>query len=145
MLDILIVDDDVCLAFILSEYLEAAGYRCTHAENVREARHHLDQRVFDLVVSDVNMPGESGFDLLGDVASSHPGTAFLLMSAADDMRNIRRAMRMGANGYLVKPFRLSDLHSKISTLIQSNSRQEVFVLDNLTEKFRTPAAMNCCA
>lgn len=122
MLDILIVDDDVCLGLILSEYLEAAGYCCTLAENVAQARKHLLRKAFDLVVSDVNMPGESGFDLLDHVTSHYVETAFLLMSAMDDTSNKQRALQMGACGYLVKPFRLSELHARIGIIVQHYSR-----------------------
>jgi len=117
MLNILIVDDDVCLSFILSQYLSAAGYSCTVVENVAKARTHLHLTRFDLVISDVNMPGESGFELLRHVSSRHPETSLLLMSAMDDVRNKQRATQMGARGYLVKPFKLGDLRAQISTII----------------------------
>jgi len=122
MFNILVVDDDVCLSLILSEYLEAAGYCCTLAENVAQARKHLLRSAFDLVVSDVNMPGESGFDLLGHVTSRYVDTTFLLMSAMDDASNKQRALQMGACGYLVKPFRLGELHAIISIIAQQYSR-----------------------
>ena len=122
MLNVLIVDDDACLRLILSEYLEAAGYSCSSAENVAQARKHLVRNAFDLVVSDVNMPGESGFDLLRHVTSQYVETAILLMSATDDASNKQRALQMGACGYLVKPFRLSALHSIISGIVQQYSR-----------------------
>ena len=116
MLNILIVDDDVCLSFILSEYLSAAGHNCTVVENVAKARKRLSSIRFDVVISDVNMPGESGFELLHHVSSRHPGTSLLLMSALDDMRNKQRAAQMGARGYLVKPFKLGDLRNQISAI-----------------------------
>ena len=117
MLNILIVDDDVCLSFILSEYLSAAGHSCTVVENVAKARKRLSSIRFDVVISDVNMPGESGFELLHHVSSRHPETSLLLMSALDDVRNKQRAAQMGARGYLVKPFKLGDLRDQISTIV----------------------------
>jgi len=122
MFNILVVDDDVCLRLILSEYLEAAGYCCTLAENVSQARKHLSRGTFDLVISDVNMPGESGFDLLSYVTSRYFATTFLLMSAMDDVNSKKRALQMGACDYLVKPFRLSQLHAIISNVAQQCSR-----------------------
>lgn len=116
MLNILLVDDDVCLTFILSENLRAAGHRCVSAENVEQARIHLRKASYDLVISDMNMPGESGFDLLNYVASRHPDTAFLLMSAMNDPRDRKKALQMGAKGYLGKPFRLGELNTRIRAL-----------------------------
>jgi DNA-binding response OmpR family regulator len=120
MLNILLVDDDVFLTFILSENLQAAGHRCVSAENVEQARIHLRQAAYDLVISDVNMPGESGFDLLKYVTSRYQETAFLLMSAMDDPRDRRKALQMGAAAYLGKPFKLNELNARINALQRNN-------------------------
>jgi DNA-binding response OmpR family regulator len=122
MLNILLVDDDSCLTFILSENLQASGHRCVSAENVEQARFHLRQAAYDLVISDVNMPGESGFDLLNYVTSRHPDTAFLLMSAMDDPRDRRRALQMGATGYLGKPFRIAELNTRINAVAEHSHK-----------------------
>lgn len=123
MSTILIVDDDVCLGFLLAEYLSTVGHRCIRVENVAGARAHLRTNQVDLVISDVNMPGESGFDLLHHVSSCYPQISLLLMSAMDDAESRQRAAQMGACGYLVKPFKFGNLRAQLAAIAQQNNHQ----------------------
>ncbi|MCK8603842.1 response regulator [Desulfoferrobacter suflitae] len=123
MSTILIVDDDVCLSFLLSEYLSTIGHRCIRVENVAGARAHLRTHQVDLVISDVNMPGESGFDLLRHVSSCYPQISLLLMSAMDDAESRRRAAQMGARGYLVKPFKFGNLRAQLTAMAEQSHHQ----------------------
>jgi DNA-binding NtrC family response regulator len=106
---VLLVDDDEDLLFLIGEYLDAFGIEFDLAESAAQARKRLKYCEYDLVVSDLNMPGESGFDLFRSVSSRYPGLPFILMSGNRDPRLRREAISMGICEFLDKPFHLSDL------------------------------------
>ena len=113
---VLLVDDDEDLLFLIGEYLEAYGIEFDLAENAAQARKRLKYCEYDLIISDLNMPGESGFDLFRSVSSRYPGLPFILMSGNRDPRLRREAVSMGICNFLEKPFLLSDLKRLITNL-----------------------------
>ena len=109
MARILIVDDDEDLLLLMGEYLESVGLEYDLAVSAEQARNRLKRSRYDMVVSDFNMPGESGLDLLRYVSSMYPETPFVLMTGCYDLRIKRESMRMGAHAYIQKPFYLNEL------------------------------------
>lgn len=107
MAEILIVDDDETLLSVLDDFLRMEGYGCTTASSVAQARNHLEGKGFDLVISDFNMPRETGIDLLRYVRSECPDTAFVMMTATNDAELKRSVLEMGAQAFVSKPFKLS--------------------------------------
>ncbi len=105
----LLVDDDEDLLFLVGEYLDAYGIEFDLAESAAQARKRLKYCEYDIIISDLNMPGESGFDLFRSVSSRYPGLPFVLMSGNRDPRLRREAVSMGICEFLEKPFLLSDL------------------------------------
>lgn len=101
---LLVVDDEPFVRNGLVRTLERAGYVCESAEDASAARARLVNPSFDLVLCDIQMPGESGLNLLDDVALQLPDTGFLMVTAEDDPAVAKRAIEMGAYGYVVKPF-----------------------------------------
>ncbi len=79
-------------------------YRCEFATSVAEAREKLAGECFDLALCDIQMPGESGLDLVEEIARTHPETAIVLVTGVDDPEIAERAFELGAHNYLVKPF-----------------------------------------
>lgn len=118
MAKILIVDDDASFRFILKDFLEMNGYDCMEAGNVAQARRQLWWNRFDLILSDLNMPKESGFDLLDHVISSYPRTPFVLVTGNGDKATRVRALKLGACAYLSKPCRLNELLSVVMSMIR---------------------------
>ena len=106
---VLIVDDEMDFLLLIGQYLEAKGVDFELADSVAQARKHLGDSRFDVVISDFNMPGESGFDLFHFVSSSYPGLRFVLMTGCADTGLKREARKMGICGYLEKPFTMYDL------------------------------------
>jgi DNA-binding NtrC family response regulator len=106
---VLVVDDQEDFLSIIGQYLHANGIEIHLAQCASEARKHLTHCAYDLVISDLQMPGESGLDLFRFVSSRHPGLPFILMSGNLDPRLIREAMNMGICCFLEKPFELSYL------------------------------------
>ncbi len=101
---LLVVEDDADLREALVDTLELAGYDVVDADCGESAIVRLSKEPFDMVVSDVNMPGIDGHQLLEHVISKYPGLNFLMITAYGSIANAVDAMRQGAVDYLVKPF-----------------------------------------
>ncbi|WP_417500819.1 sigma-54-dependent transcriptional regulator [Marinobacter sp.] len=101
---ILIVEDDRDLREALVTTLELAKFRVSEASNAHEALVRLAESPVDMVVSDVNMPGLSGHELLGEVQRLYPGLPMMLITAYGQISHAVSAMQSGAVDYLVKPF-----------------------------------------
>jgi len=122
MARILIVDDDKDLLLIMSEYLSAYGFALEIAHSAAQARQYLEHSECDALLSDFNMPGESGLDLLGHVSSRYPGLPFIMMSGSGMSLLEDKAMKMGSSGYIEKPFRLKDLVRTLETALGLSNR-----------------------
>ena len=81
--EILIVDDEPAILRLLSHVLQQHGYRCTLANNSLEARECMSEKDFALLLCDVNMPGESGLDLIRTVLAESPSTAAIMVTGLD--------------------------------------------------------------
>lgn len=124
---VLIVDDEMDFLLLIGQYLEAKGVDFELADSVAQARKHLGDSRFDVVISDFNMPGESGFDLFHFVSSSYPGLRFVLMTGCTDAGLKREARKMGICGYLEKPFAMYDLMKVIYNHVAVVGRDEVCI------------------
>ena len=105
---VLVVDDDQFQRELVREILaeRAEIETCADAD---EALRALASRPFDLILSDLRMPGRSGLGLLQSVLRDHPGTDFVLLTANASVASAVEALRMGATDYLEKPVRAEDL------------------------------------
>lgn len=101
---ILVVEDDAALSEALVDSLEIAGYAVHAAADVESALAFLETHLPGLVLSDVQMPGMDGHDLLRVIKRRHPGLAVVLMTAYGQIDKAVDAMRDGAADYLPKPF-----------------------------------------
>jgi cyclic di-GMP phosphodiesterase len=101
---ILVVDDEAAVCTLLGERLENAGFACRSAESAEQALELLESETFDVIISDLNMPGKSGLDLLEIAHQKYPLTAILMVTGVDDIRVGIQAMKEGADDYLTKPF-----------------------------------------
>jgi len=111
---ILVVDDDEDLLFIIGEYLDSNGIGSHLAVSAAQARKRLAHFEYDLVISDLNMPGESGLDLFRSTSFRYPQLPFILMSGNLDPRLRREAISMGVCNFVQKPFELSYLKRLIT-------------------------------
>ena len=127
MAKVLIVDDEKDIRLLIGQYLEAKGVEFELADSVAQARKHLEDSHFDVVISDFNMPDESGFDLFHFISSRYPGLRFVLMSGCTDAGLKRKARRMGICGYLAKPFSMFDLMKFINNHESIAGHDEVCV------------------
>ena len=106
---ILIVDDEDQIRTLLARLLGAQGYDCITAESAAAGRRALKEGPVALVLSDVNMPGESGIDFSSEVLKEYPDTAVIMVTGMDDRRFAQVAIDGGAYGYILKPFKPNEL------------------------------------
>jgi len=114
---LLVVDDDRRIRDLLSRFLTSEGYRVTTADTAADARGKLKSLSFDLLVLDVMMPGESGFDF----AKSLRGTSdvpILMLTARDAAESRIKGLEMGADDYLSKPFEPRELSLRIASILK---------------------------
>ncbi len=103
VLRVLAVDDESAACKLLALMLRPPSFDCTTATNGEEALLAMQHERFDAVISDLQMPGISGLELLARVRRSYPHVAFLVTTGVDDVEVGVQAMRSGADDYLVKP------------------------------------------
>jgi DNA-binding NtrC family response regulator len=100
---VLIVDDEKIIIDPLSEFLRGEGYAVHAAHSFSEAMAQLERRAVDVVLSDINMPGGNGFELLHTIRKRWPETVAIMMTGFGTIESAVEAIRMGAYDYLTKP------------------------------------------
>jgi two-component system response regulator AtoC len=115
-MDILLIDDDPELRQTLAEVLKDAGHAVTEAGDGRKAAALLADTIFDVILSDVHLPGIDGPGLLQIVRKTSPLTDFILMTAFADVGQAVAALKDGATDYLTKPFDLDQLLHHIARI-----------------------------
>lgn len=115
---ILIVDDDRRIRQLLQKFLSENGYRTSMAGDAREAREKLKNLVFDLIVLDVMMPGETGLDLTKDLRGHNDGVPILLLTALAEVDQRIEGLQTGADDYLPKPFEPQELLLRIRNILR---------------------------
>jgi two-component system phosphate regulon response regulator OmpR len=114
---LLVVDDDRRIRDLLSRFLAGEGYRVTTAETAADARGKLKGLSFDMLILDLMMPGESGFDLAKAIrgGSSVP---ILMLTARDAAESRIKGLEIGADDYLSKPFEPRELALRIANILK---------------------------
>jgi signal transduction histidine kinase/DNA-binding response OmpR family regulator len=100
---ILIVDDEEVLRRLLTRFLTQAGYECHQAEDAESARKMLAARSFDLLLSDLKMPGESGIELMRYAKEHYPATGRIIISGIGSPEVSNEVIQIGVYGYILKP------------------------------------------
>jgi len=106
---ILVVDDEEPIRRLLAYLLQSHGYTVEGAADAREARQKLSAQPYALMLCDVNMPGESGMDLVRHALTAHPYTAAIMVTGLDSSVLANAALDVGAFGYIVKPFESNEV------------------------------------
>jgi two-component system phosphate regulon response regulator OmpR len=114
---LLVVDDDERLRALLQRYLTSNGFRVTAAANAADARALMKSIAFDLLVLDVMMPGENGFDLTRAVRANS-GVPILILTARGEAEDRIAGLEHGADDYLPKPFEPRELLLRVSALMR---------------------------
>jgi DNA-binding NtrC family response regulator len=117
MADVLIVDDDDVIRETLLELLEG-NYQCQEASTAEDALHKLQVQPFDVVLTDISMPGLSGSELLQRVRDLYPETPVIIMSGLSDQEQAHSLINRGAFDYLLKPFRLEVVEDSVKRAVE---------------------------
>ena len=114
---LLVVDDDDRIRDLLKTYLSRQGFRVSTAGDAKEARHLMETLAYDLLVLDVMMPGETGFDLLSAIREREDVPVILLTALGESEDRIQ-GLKRGADDYLVKPFEPEELVLRIESIFR---------------------------
>ena len=118
MFKILVVEDDPELNKTVCSFLGQSGYEAVGCTNANDAYDALYEHVFDLIVSDIMMPGTDGFEFARTVRETNTEIPILFMTARDDMASKQRGFRIGIDDYMVKPIDLDELFLRIGALLR---------------------------
>ncbi|HEC08709.1 MAG TPA: EAL domain-containing protein [Acidimicrobiales bacterium] len=122
---VLIVDDEPSIARVAARVLTRDGHTCTTAASAAQAREILAANPeIELLISDINMPGESGLDLVESALDSRPDLAVIMATGVDDREVARRAIDLGVHGYLVKPYELAELRINVDNALRRRALEE---------------------
>lgn len=117
MAEILVVDDDDIIRDTLCELL-SQDHACQTAATAEEALARLEAQAFDLVLTDVSMPGLTGLDLLNRVVELYSGTPVIVVSGLSDQEQAQSLLARGAFDYLLKPFRLEVVEDSVKRALE---------------------------
>ena len=118
-LHILVVDDDDRIRSLLKDYLSENNYIVSTAENADEAKKKINYLKFDIIILDVMMPGQNGYDLTQEIKKKIK-VPIILLTAKGEVENRIKGLELGADDYIGKPFEPKELLLRIKNVIKSN-------------------------
>jgi response regulator RpfG family c-di-GMP phosphodiesterase len=144
---VLVVDDESYVRDMLASLLEER-YQCDTASDVEQAITLLGKRGYQLVLSDINMPGRSGLELLSEVTARNPNAVVVMISGSQNIESVVGALRRGAFDYIIKPFTLEAVELTVEralkhqALLEANRRHEQHLEELVEEKTSQLRQMN---
>ncbi|MBN8706834.1 MAG: response regulator transcription factor [Bacteroidetes bacterium] len=132
MQKILIVEDEIQLAFGLKDNLELEGYQVEVANNGLEGYEQLTKSQFDLVLLDVMLPGMSGFEILKRIRQLGNVTPVIMVTAKSDEIDKVLGLELGADDYMTKPFSLRELFARVKAVLRRQSGSPISVTTPVT-------------
>ena len=121
---ILVVDDDDKIKELIKQFLNEKGFIVSTASNAEEAKTKINIFDFNLMILDVMMPGQDGYDLTKEIKQSK-NIPILLLTAKGEVENRIRGLELGAEDYLGKPFEPQELLLRIKNIIKVNAKQNL--------------------
>ena len=115
---ILVIEDEVTLCETIIAYLEGEGYRCEHVATVELGSEKVNLYEYDCMLVDIGLPDGSGLSLVKELKKCHPETGIIIISAKNSLDDKISGLDLGADDYLTKPFHLSELNSRIKSLLR---------------------------
>ncbi len=110
---VLVVDDEGANRYSVSKTLQRVGYAVSEAANGEEALEELEQQEFDVILTDIRMPGIDGVELLRRVKEQSPDAIVILMTGYASLGTAVEAIRLGAHDYLIKPSSSQDIRQSV--------------------------------
>jgi DNA-binding response OmpR family regulator len=121
---ILVVDDDPRIRTMLSRYLEDEGFAVALAENGDTFRAELARAPADVVLLDINLPGEDGLTLARELRARDPGIGIVMLTGRGDVIDRVVGLEVGADDYIPKPFHLREVLARIKTVLRRSRRPD---------------------
>ena len=129
---ILVVDDDDRIRELVKEYLNENNFIVSTGSNAEEAKIKLNFFKFDLIVLDVMMPGQNGFELTKEI-KKNSNTPIILLTAKGEVENRILGLEIGADDYLGKPFEPKELLLRIKNIINKNKKINLNKINKIGE------------
>lgn len=118
MIHILVVEDDVKLNQVVCTYLNDSGFQAKGCHNANDAYEEMYNNLYELIVSDIMMPGVDGFEFAEHVRHVNKHIPILFMSARDDLPSKQKGFKLGIDDYMVKPVELDELLLRVRALLR---------------------------
>ena len=118
---ILVVDDDDRIRDLLKDYLTKNNYMVSTAENANEAKTKIEHFKFEIIILDVMMPGQNGYELTKEI-KKHLKIPIILLTAKGEVENRIKGLELGADDYIGKPFEPKELLLRIKNIIEKNNK-----------------------
>tara|TARA_B100000242_G_scaffold245658_1_gene186173 strand:- start:170 stop:844 length:675 start_codon:yes stop_codon:yes gene_type:complete len=118
---ILIVDDDNRIRDLLKDYLSENNYIVSTAENANQAKERLEFLKFDIIILDVMMPGQNGYELTKELKKKIK-VPIILLTAKGEVENRIKGLELGADDYIGKPFEPKELLLRIKNIINKSNK-----------------------
>ena len=118
---ILIVDDDDRIRNLLKDYLSENNYIVSSAENADQAKEKLQYIKFDIIILDVMMPGQNGYELTKEIKKKIK-VPIILLTAKGEVENRIKGLEIGADDYIGKPFEPKELLLRIRNILNKNNK-----------------------
>ena len=131
-LHILVVDDDDRIRELIKQYLNENNFIVSTAENASDANQKLSHFQFDLIVLDVMMPGQSGFELTKEI-KKQSDLPVILLTAKGEVENRIKGLEFGADDYLGKPFEPKELLLRINNIINKSKKIDLKDINQVGE------------
>lgn len=118
MVNILVLEDDERLNKIVCTYLNDSGFKAKGCLDAQSAYDEMYNKLYDLVISDIMMPGTDGFEFAENVRRVNKHIPILFMSARDDLPAKQKGFQLGIDDYMVKPIELDELLLRVRALLR---------------------------
>ncbi|WP_437712319.1 response regulator [Sorangium sp. So ce448] len=119
---VLVVEDDDDLGRFVVDIAKDHGYQATHVADAMSGLGLLPSGDFDLLITDIRMPGMDGIELIARAKEQDPSLAIIAITAFGSVETGMRALRVGASDYLSKPFRSDELSSRMRRALERRAR-----------------------
>ncbi|OGF44974.1 MAG: hypothetical protein A2452_08410 [Candidatus Firestonebacteria bacterium RIFOXYC2_FULL_39_67] len=116
---ILAIDDEKLIRDLISDLLQHYGYNAVTASSGTEAIALIKNSHFDVILCDISMPGQTGFEVFDEVKKIAPEAKFIFVSAFDNQENINKGMSMGAKAFIGKPFSPDELLDVLENILKN--------------------------
>jgi two-component system, OmpR family, alkaline phosphatase synthesis response regulator PhoP len=130
---VLVVDDEGAIRYSVSKTLQRVGYQVAEASSGEEALEMMRSQPYDVVLTDIKMPGLTGVELLRQIKETAPDSIVILMTGYASLGTAVEALRLGAHDYLIKPSSSQDIKSSVSRGVERarNLRRRRALLETL--------------